>query len=50
MGGAALVDLLEAERNDNAIRVSAVQSRADTAIAASALQAALGRLGASDAR
>ena len=49
-GGAAMGELLEEERIDNAIRVSAVLSRADTAIAASALQAALGRLGASDAR
>ena len=48
-GGAALIDLLEAERNDNAIRVASVQSQADTASAAVALQAALGRLGGSDA-
>jgi cobalt-zinc-cadmium efflux system outer membrane protein len=45
-GGAVLVDLLEAERNDNQIRVAAVQAQADTAAAASALQAALGRLDA----
>jgi outer membrane protein, heavy metal efflux system len=43
-GGAGLVDLLEAERNDNLIRVAAVQSQADTASAAVTLQAALGRL------
>jgi cobalt-zinc-cadmium efflux system outer membrane protein len=43
-GGAALVDLLEAERNDNAIRVASVQSQADTAAAAVALQSALGRI------
>jgi cobalt-zinc-cadmium efflux system outer membrane protein len=49
-GGAALIDLLEAERNDNAIRVAAVQSQADTASAAVVLQAALGRLGASEAK
>jgi cobalt-zinc-cadmium efflux system outer membrane protein len=49
-GGAALVDLLEAERNDNAIRVAAVQAQADTASAAAVLQAALGRTGGSDAR
>jgi cobalt-zinc-cadmium efflux system outer membrane protein len=49
-GGAALIDLLEAERNDNAIRVAAVQSQADTASAAVVLQAALGRLGESDAK
>jgi len=49
-GGAALIDLLEAERNDNAIRVAAVQSQADTASAAAALQAALGRLAGSDAK
>jgi len=49
-GGAALIDLLEAERNDNAIRVAAVQSQADTASAAVALQAALGRLAGSEAK
>ena len=49
-GGAALVDLLEAERNDNAIRVAAVQSQADTASSAAVLQAALGRIGGSEAR
>ncbi len=49
-GGAALVDLLEAERNDNAIRVAAVQSQADTASTAAALQAALGRLGGPDGK
>lgn len=43
-GGASLVDLLEAERNDNAIRVAAAQSQADTASAAASLEAALGRL------
>jgi cobalt-zinc-cadmium efflux system outer membrane protein len=44
-GGAALIDLLEAERNDNAIRVAAVQAKADAASAAAALEAALGRIG-----
>jgi cobalt-zinc-cadmium efflux system outer membrane protein len=44
-GGAGLVDLLEAERNDNLIRVAAVQAEADTASAAATLEAALGRLG-----
>ena len=43
-GGATLIDLLEAERNDNAIRVAAVQARADAASAAASLLAALGRL------
>jgi cobalt-zinc-cadmium efflux system outer membrane protein len=43
-GGAALVDLLEAERNDNLIRVAAVQAQADAASAAVTLEAALGRL------
>jgi cobalt-zinc-cadmium efflux system outer membrane protein len=43
-GGAGLVDLLEAERNDNLIRVAAVQAQADAASAAVTLQAALGRL------
>ena len=42
-GGASLVDLLEAERNDNAIRVAAVQAHADTAAAEAVLFAALGR-------
>jgi len=44
-GGATLLDLLEAERNDNTIRLGAVQAQADAASAASALLAALGRLG-----
>lgn len=43
-GGASLVDLLEAQRNDTAIRVAAVQAEADFADAAASLQAALGRL------
>jgi cobalt-zinc-cadmium efflux system outer membrane protein len=43
-GGASLVLLLEAERDDNQIRVGAVQAQADAASAAVALQAALGRL------
>jgi cobalt-zinc-cadmium efflux system outer membrane protein len=43
-GGAALIDLLEAERNDNTIRVGAVQAKADAASAAAALAAALGRI------
>lgn len=41
-GGAALVDLLQAERNDNMIRVASVQAQADAASAAVALRAALG--------
>jgi cobalt-zinc-cadmium efflux system outer membrane protein len=43
-GGASLVDLLEAERNDNVIRLGAAQAEADAASAAVALRAALGRL------
>jgi cobalt-zinc-cadmium efflux system outer membrane protein len=43
-GGASLVDLLEAERNDNLVRVSAAQAQADAASAAVTLRAALGRL------
>ncbi len=49
-GGASVVELLEAERNDNAIRVAAVQAQADAASAAVALEAALGRLGGPDAK
>jgi cobalt-zinc-cadmium efflux system outer membrane protein len=45
-GGATLVDLLEAERNDNLIRVGAVQAEADAASTAVSLQAALGLIGA----
>ena len=41
-GGASLIDLLSAERNDNDIRLAAVQARADSAIAAASLQSALG--------
>jgi cobalt-zinc-cadmium efflux system outer membrane protein len=44
-GGATLVDLLEAERNDNLIRVGAVQAEADAASTAVSLQAALGLIG-----
>ncbi len=47
-GGAALVDLLEAERNDNAIRVAAVQAQADAASAAAVLMASLGRTNETD--
>ena len=43
-GSGTLLLLLEAERNDNAIRVAAVQALADKVSAAIALQAALGRL------
>jgi cobalt-zinc-cadmium efflux system outer membrane protein len=49
-GGATLVDLLEAERNDNLIRVASVQAQADTASAAVALEAALGLIGGPEAR
>jgi cobalt-zinc-cadmium efflux system outer membrane protein len=49
-GGAALVELLAAERNDNDIRLAAARAQADAAIAAFALAAALNRLspGAAD--
>jgi cobalt-zinc-cadmium efflux system outer membrane protein len=47
-GGSTLVDLLEAERNDNLIRVAAVQAEADAASAAVTLEAALGLLGGPD--
>jgi cobalt-zinc-cadmium efflux system outer membrane protein len=49
-GGATLLDLLEAERNANAIGVAAVQAEADAATAAAALQAALGRADPPDIR
>lgn len=42
-GSASLLDLLEAERSDNLVRVGALQAQADAASAASALEAALGR-------
>jgi cobalt-zinc-cadmium efflux system outer membrane protein len=40
-GGASLLDLLLAERNDNEVRLATVQAAADTATAAAALKAAL---------
>ncbi len=40
-GGASLLDLLQAERNDNDVRLAAAQAASDTAIAAAALEAAL---------
>ena len=43
-GGAALIDLLDAQRGDNDIRLADVQAEADTAAALSSLLAALGRL------
>jgi len=43
-GGAALIDLLDAQRSDNDIRLAEAQAEADTAAAFSALLAALGRL------
>jgi len=39
-GGASLLDLLVAERNDNEVRLAAAQAAADTAIAVAALTAA----------
>jgi len=43
-GGTSLVNLLEAERNDNLIGLASVQAQADAAAAASGLLTALGRL------
>ena len=43
-GGASLLDLLEAERSDNAVRLAAAQAKADAASAAVGLQSALGLL------
>jgi cobalt-zinc-cadmium efflux system outer membrane protein len=43
-GGAALVDLLSAERNDNDIRISDAQAKADVISASLALSAALNRI------
>ena len=40
-GGASLLDLLLAERNDNEVRLATAQAAADTATAAAALKAAL---------
>jgi cobalt-zinc-cadmium efflux system outer membrane protein len=39
-GGASLVDLLEAERTDNDVRLAAAQAQADTASATADVQAA----------
>ena len=43
-GGAALIDLLDARRTDNDIRIASVQAQADAATALSGLLGALGRL------
>jgi len=40
-GGASLLDLLSAERNDNDVRLATAQSAADTATAAVTLKSAL---------
>ncbi len=40
-GGASLLDLLSAQRNDNEVRLATAQAAADTATAAAALKAAL---------
>jgi len=40
-GGASLLDLLSAQRNDNEVRLATVQAAADTANAAAALRSAL---------
>jgi len=49
-GGASLVDLLEGERNDNAIRVASVQAEADAVATGVALLSALGRIDGNPAR
>ncbi len=45
-GGASLLDLLTAERNDNDVRLAAAAAAADVANAAAALEAALGPISA----
>ncbi len=40
-GGASLLDLLSAQRNDNEVRLAAVQAEADAAVAQATLKAAL---------
>jgi len=40
-GGASLLDLLVAERNDNDVRLAAAQAASDTAVAVATLKAAL---------
>lgn len=40
-GGASLLDLLTAERDDNDVRIAATQAAADTAVTAAALKASL---------
>jgi outer membrane protein, heavy metal efflux system len=47
-GGASLLDLLSAERNDNDVRLAAAQATADTAAAAATLVAALGEVQPAD--
>ena len=42
-GGATLLDLLAAQRNDNEVRLAAAQAKAETIVAAAALSAALNR-------
>jgi cobalt-zinc-cadmium efflux system outer membrane protein len=44
-GGSSLLELLAAQRDDNQIRLATVQAKADSASTATALAAALGRLG-----
>ena len=47
-GGASLLDLLEAERNDNDVRLAAAQAASDTAAAAAAFKAATEEIKPSD--
>jgi outer membrane protein, heavy metal efflux system len=49
-GGASLLDLLNAERNDNDIRLATAQSMADAANAAAALKAAINMPDAEDSQ
>jgi cobalt-zinc-cadmium efflux system outer membrane protein len=47
-GGASLLDLLSAQRNDNDVRLATAQAAADTANAAAALRAARGEVDSRD--
>src|SRR6266446_2476700 len=49
-GGASLLDLLVAERNDNEVRLAAAQAAGDTAIAAAAFKAATQVIQSSEVR
>lgn len=49
-GGASLLDLLQAERTDNDIRLAAAQAASDTAVAGAALKAALAVMPSAEAK